>query len=296
VNRRPAADRTPQASARDSLVFVLTNPVPRALLTRWVGWFSRIRSPLLCRASLAVWRQFEDIDLGDAKKKRFDSLHEVFTRELAAGARPFHPDPAVLASPCDAIVGACGRIDGAQVLQAKGRTYDLRELLIDAELAERFRGGCYATLRLTPGMYHRFHAPHDCTVEQVTYVSGDVWNVNPATLARIERVFCKNERAVIRARLHRGKHAVALVPVAAILVASIRLHFLDVLLHLKYRGPHRLACDATLAKGDEMGWFEHGSTMIVLAPAGFELCEGIAPGTRVRAGNALMRMPAHRGA
>ena len=86
-------------------------------------------------------------------------------------------------------------------------------------------------------MYHRFHAPYDCRVEQVTYVSGDTWNVNPIALQRIEKLFCKNERAIIRCRLNASGHLITLVPVAAILVASIRLHFVDVLLHLRTADP-----------------------------------------------------------
>jgi phosphatidylserine decarboxylase len=82
---------------------------------------------------------------------------------------------------------------------------------------------------------------------------------------------------------------VALVPVAAILVASIRLHFLDVLLHLRYQGPKTLACDASFEKGQEMGWFQHGSTVIVLAPKGFSMVEGLQEGTHIRMGQALMR-------
>ena len=92
-------------------------------------------------------------------------------------------------------------------------------------------------------------------------------------------------------RLTRGGHPVALVPVAAILVASIRLHFLDVLLHLRYRGPHEIPCRAGFDKGQEMGWFQHGSTIIVFAPRGFDLCEGIGPGSSVRMGQALLRLP-----
>ena len=84
-------------------------------------------------------------------------------------------------------------------------------------------------------MYHRFHAPHDCHIEQVTLIHGDTWNVNPIALKRIERLFCKNERAVIRARLTTGE-ALTLVPVAAILVASIRLHFLDLVLNAARAG------------------------------------------------------------
>ena len=86
-----------------------------------------------------------------------------------------------------------------------------------------FRDGVYVTLRLTSSMYHRFHAPHDGRVEHVTYLSGDTWNVNPMALARVERLFCRNERAVLRARLEVGGHSIALVPVAAILAASFSL-------------------------------------------------------------------------
>jgi phosphatidylserine decarboxylase len=131
-------------------------------------------------------------------------------------------------------------------------------------------------------------------VEQIDYVSGDTWNVNPIALQRVERLYCKNERAVIRCRLPSGV-LVTLVPVAAILVASIRLKFLDVRLHLKYRGPNRIPCAATLRKGEEMGWFEHGSTIIVLAPRGLELCARWREGGRIRMGEALMRAAADSG-
>lgn len=277
---------------QEDLNFLLTNRVPRIALTRFVGWFSQIRSPLLARASIALWRQFTELDLSDAKQQRFDSLHACFTRELVPGARRVDADPAVLASPCDAIVGACGTVRDGQLFQAKGFPYRLRDLLgDDAALCERYRNGCYATLRLTSSMYHRFHAPHDCEVSRVDYISGDAWNVNPIALARVRNLYCRNERAVIRTRLRCGGHEIALVPVAAILVASIRLHFIDVLLHLKYRGPNRIDCAASFDKGQEMGWFQHGSTIIVFAPDGFRLCQGIASGVTLRMGQALMALP-----
>jgi phosphatidylserine decarboxylase len=185
-------------------------------------------------------------------------------------------------------VGA--RVERGQVFQAKGMPYAMADLFGPSQDTSAFEGGCYVTLRLTSAMYHRFHAPHDATLEHVTYLSGDTWNVNPIALARIERLFCRNERAVLRARLHSG-HPVALVPVAAILVASIRLHALDVLLHLKRRGANEMPCAAPLVKGQEMGWFEHGSTIIVFAPRGFALCKGIEAGARLRMGQALMRLP-----
>jgi phosphatidylserine decarboxylase len=279
--------------AQEDLNFLLTNRVPRLLLTRWMGRFSKVRSPWLTRCTLAVWRCFTELDLSDSKQQRFESLHDCFTRELLPGARPFDAHAEVLASPCDAIVGACGEVHGIELFQAKGLRYSMQELFGPSQDASAFTGGSYVTLRLTSAMYHRFHAPHHLEVDHVTYLSGDTWNVNPIALQRIERLFCRNERAVIRARLQHSGHALALVPVAAILVASIRLHFLNVLLHLKHRGPNEMPCSAPLRKGQEMGWFEHGSTILVFAPPGFALAAGVAPGLRLKAGQPLMLLPRH---
>jgi phosphatidylserine decarboxylase len=113
--------------------------------------------------------------------------------------------------------------------------------------------------------------------------------VNPIALKRVERLFCKNERAVIRCRLPSGA-LITLVPVAAILVASMRLKFLDVLLNLRYRGPNVIPCDAALERGEEMGWFEHGSTIIVFAPKGAALSDQVREGDRICMGRALMRI------
>jgi phosphatidylserine decarboxylase len=275
---------------QENINFLLTNRVPRRVLTHFMGWLSRIEQPWVCAVCMALWRLFSDLDLSDAKKTRFTSLHDCFTRELKAGARPIDPDPRVLVSPCDALVGASGTVIEDSALQAKGYSYPLLDLLGDAALVRYYQGGLYVTLRLTSSMYHRFHAPADCRVEQINYISGDTWNVNPIALQRVERLFCKNERAVIRCRLSQHGALVTLVPVAAILVASMRLKFLDVLLHLRYRGPNVIPCDAALRRGDEMGWFEHGSTILVFAPRGASLSGEIQEGSRVRMGQALMRI------
>jgi phosphatidylserine decarboxylase len=272
---------------QEDINFLFSNRIPRTLVTRFMGWWSRIEHPWICRGSIAVWRLFSDLDLSEAKHADFKSMHACFTRELKEGARVVDRREDHLVSPCDALVGACGLISSGTMLQAKGFPYSLRELTADPELARYYEGGKYATLRLTSSMYHRFHAPADCRVEQVNYISGDAWNVNPVALKRVARLFCKNERAVIRCRIGSGA-MLTLVPVAAVLVASIRLRFLDVLLHLRYRGPNLIPCDAVLRRGEEMGWFEHGSTIIVLAPPGFSLAEGVIEGVRVRMGQALL--------
>jgi phosphatidylserine decarboxylase len=273
---------------QEDLNFLLTNRVPRRLLTRFMGWWSRIEQPWACRGSIAVWRLFSDLDLSEAKNVRFKSLHECFTRELKPGARPIDPRPGFMVSPCDGLVGACGRVSAGAVLQAKGFPYSLTELLADQELVRYYEGCQYLTIRLTSSMYHRFHAPADCRVEQVTYMSGDTWNVNPIALRRVEALFCKNERAVLRCRLACGS-LLTLVPVAAILVASIRLRFLDVLLHMGYRGPNVIPCDAATRRGEELGWFEHGSTIIVFAPPGISLADGVQEGARLKMGQALLQ-------
>jgi phosphatidylserine decarboxylase len=271
--------------------FLLTNRIPRRMTTNFFGWFSQIENPLVRDLSISVWRLFTELDLSDARETRFRSLHDCFIRRLRDGVRPIDPDPDVLVSPCDAIVGASGRVEDGQVLQIKGFPYQLCDLLGDDSHAERYRNGCYVTLRLTSAMYHRFHAPHDCTVEAVSYISGDTWNVNPIALKRVERLFCKNERAAIKVRLARTGHAVTLVPVAAILVASIRLNFLAPSNDVRRGGPRTTPLDVAMTKGEEMGWFQHGSTIIVFAPAGFALAETVRQGQTIRVGEPLMRIP-----
>jgi phosphatidylserine decarboxylase len=275
---------------QEDLNFLLTNRIPRRLLTRFMGWFSRIEQPLVRDLSIATWRFFSGLDLAEAKTTQFRSMHDCFVRELKDGARPVDTDSTILVSPCDAIVGAAGTVVGTEVLQIKGFPYMLEDLFGDPDLVRAHRDGRYVTLRLTSSMYHRFHAPYDCRLKQVTYISGDTWNVNPIALKRVEKLFCKNERALLRTTLATG-HVVTLVPVAAVLVASIRLHCLDVLLHLGHRGSNVIACDAPFEKGEEMGWFQHGSTIIVFAPGGFALCDTVREGDVIRMGQPLMRLP-----
>jgi phosphatidylserine decarboxylase len=274
--------------AQEDLNFLLTNRIPRIAATRWMGRIARIESPLFTRLAIRIWQLFTHLDLSEAKQQRFTSIKDCFTRELKDGARVFDARPEVIASPSDAIVGATGVVQQGQVYQAKGFPYSTEELFGPTQDASAFEGGRFVTLRLTSAMYHRFHAPADGTVEHVTYLSGDTWNVNPVALKRVERLFCRNERAVVRMTLASG-HPIALVAVAAVLVASIRLHFLDVLLHLDRKGPNEMPCSSSHVKGQEMGWFEHGSTIIVFVPPGFELAEGISTGMQIRAGQALLQ-------
>ena len=275
---------------KEDLSFLLTNRIPRRWATLFMGWLSPIENRFVRSLGIALWRLFSDLDLSEAKRTRFRSLQDCFTRELKDGARPIAAEPDSLVSPCDGIVGACGRVTAGAVLQAKGFPYKLIDLLGDDELVRQYTDGTYVTLRITPTMYHRFHAPHDLRVKQVTYISGDTWNVYPIALRRVEKLFCRNERAVLQCRLGANGALLTMVPVAAILVASIRLHFLDVLLHLRYRGPNVISCDAPFSKGQEMGWFQHGSTIIVFAPEGVSLGADVREGRAIKMGEALFSL------
>lgn len=288
---------------QETLNFWLTNRIPRKLLTRAMGRFSRIRSPRLTRMSIWIWQWFaDDLRLDEAETDRFDSLQACFTRRLKPGARPIARNPDALTSPCDAVIGAHGRIDDGLLLQAKDMVYRLEELLGNPYLAAAHANGTYVTLRLKSSMYHRFHAPCAGRLRYIDYISGDVFNVNPPTLKRLERLFCRNERAVLPVEIQSmegesietepdgrsGLGPVTLVPVAAVLVASMRFAFLSGPLNLRYRGPNRIECDARFDRGDELGWFEHGSTIVMLAGPGLGLAPDLATGDTIRMGRPLL--------
>ena len=278
-------------SSQEDLNFLLTNRIPRITLTRFMGWWSQIKNPIIRDLSIGVWKLFSDLDLREASKTKFDSMHDCFVRELKPGSRTIDMRANILSSPSDAIVGECGHIDHTQVFQAKGFPYSLSSLMgftpRTGELVESIKNGTYVTLRLTSSMYHRFHAPANATLTHVTHISGDTWNVNPIALKRVEQLFCKNERAVLNFKLEDGTPLV-MVPVAAILVASLRLHAVNLMFHVDYEGPNEIPCAVQTYKGQELGWFQHGSTILVFVPPGYKLAEGIATGERIKMGQALM--------
>jgi len=280
-----------QLTAQEDLNFLFTNRIPRITMTRFMGWWSQIKNPIVRDVSIAIWKLFSDLDLSEAKKSKFDSMHDCFIRELKPGARTIDVSERVLSSPCDAIVGSCGKIEATQVLQAKGFPYTLGSLMgfkpRTTELIDVLKNGTYVTLRLTSSMYHRFHSPVDAVLEHVTHISGDTWNVNPIALKRVERLFCKNERAALTLRLSDGT-PIVIVPVAAILVASLRLHAIDLMFHVDYSGPNEIPCSVPVTKGEEMGWFQHGSTILVFVPPGFQLAPGIESGVLIQMGQALL--------
>ena len=275
---------------QEDLNFLVTNRIPRRLVTRLAGRLSTIDNPTFTRFAIAVWQMFGgDLRLDEAATTEFRTVRDCFTRQLKPGARPVDLDPSVLVSPCDAQIGAFGTLRDGELVQAKSFTYPLDDLLVDPAVIARHRPCQYVTLRLQSRMYHRFHAPCDARVRRVTYVSGDTWNVNPIALARVERLFCKNVRAVIDLDTGHADEALTLVPVASILVASLKIHALDELLDLRHRGRTTRTVDAPVRKGDELGYFQSGSTIIVLASGPLTFDADVRSGHTVRAGQPLFR-------
>lgn len=275
---------------QEDLNFLLTNRIPRRAATQLFARFGRIRNRSLTRASVAVWQRFaDDLRLDEAEHSDFESLHDCFVRRLKPGARPVDSSPDSLVSPCDAIVGEHGRLRDFDAIQAKGLRYRIDELLAEPAMAERFRDGSFVTLRLQSSMYHRFHVPCAGRVRSIAFVEGDTWNVNPIALARVERLFCKNERAIVDFETTWPDVSLAIVPIAAILVGGIRFECLGSGLALAHRGITRFECDAPHAKGQELGHFEAGSTIVLLAEGPLRPTERLVQGAIVRMGQAIFR-------
>ena len=220
--------------AQEDINFLLTNRIPRRLATRFIGWFSQIEQPLVRDLSIACLAAVFRPRSERGQATQFRSMHDCFIRELKDGARPIDAAPTFSSAPATrSSAPAADRRHRA--FSGQRLSLHARDLLGDRDLVEAHRNGRYVTLRLTSSMYHRFHAPHDCSVEQVNYISGDTWNVNPIALKRVERLFCKNERAVVCSGSPPAAIRSPWCRSPPILVASIRLHCLDVLLSLEPR-------------------------------------------------------------
>lgn len=220
----------------------------------------------------------------------YANLQHFFCRPLLPRLRPVDATPRVLVSPVDGTLGACGGSAEGQLWQAKGHRYSLAALLGDEEVATRFRGGRYCTLYLAPGDYHRVHAPAAGRVRVARYIPGAYWPVNPRAVATIAGLFTSNERLVTFIETDGGQ--VALVMVGACLVGGIRVNY-DPAWNAG-PGPHRAAerhydPAAVFARGQELGRFEFGSTVIVLTEAAMGGETAALPGGRLHFGEPLLK-------
>ncbi len=236
------------------------------------------------------------VDSSDIKLSvpdQFLTFNEFFIRELADGARLIDPDPNVLTSPVDGTVSQIGQLRGSAILQAKGIEYSLDDLLAtDIDDARAYADGSFVTFYLAPHNYHRVHAPIAGTLVSASYVPGNLFSVNTATAGTIRGLFRRNERLVLRFSTPHGPAAVIFV--GALNVGSISTPWSGVI-RPRYSGVVETiglgAETVTVAKGDLLGWFNMGSTVILLMPPG--ACnwhENLSAGVAVRMGETLGKL------
>ncbi len=261
------------------------------LLSRLTGWLSDLRlpRPLLVRAIRAYARVY-GVDLAEAASppECYASFGEFFTRPLADGRRPIAQEIGTIVSPCDALLSGIGPVppDG-QLEQIKGERYSIEALLGSAEDARRFGAGVYATLYLSPAMYHRVHSPVAGRICAWRYVPGRLFPVNPPSVRSIPGLFTRNERVCVL--LESERHGpLALVLVGAANVGRITLRFAPLVTNRGAPAERVVPGEAiVVGRGDELGAFNLGSTVVLLAadPA----LIAVSAGDLVRMGQPLWR-------
>lgn len=254
--------------------------LPKNGISRVAGRIASLRLPgRLQRAEIRLFAWLADVNVEEASLpiESYDSLQRFFARALREGARPIAGDSMSLVAPCDGRWGAAGRIEAGSLLQVKGRSYSVADLLSDADLAEQYEGGCFATFYLSPRDYHRFHTPSAGRITRIDYSPGSLWPVNAIGLQGIDRLFARNERICAYLEVDQdaaGQAAVsvppiALVAVGATMVGSVRLAFDDLRTNVSGAAPARRDFDdraPRFARGEEWGHFEFGSTIVMLTP------------------------------
>jgi phosphatidylserine decarboxylase len=287
----PSTSRTTPA-VKDLALLAALRVIPKNALSRLVGGLARARAPRALR--LAAMRAFAwryGVDLSECcELGSFRTFGEFFARPLRPGLRPIASGDELIVSPVDGVVSQAGRAEGGRLVQAKGLDYTLGALLADATLAARFHGGPFATLYLSPRDYHRIHFPLGGRITGYRYVPGRLWPVNPASVRGVPGLFTVNERLATLLETPLG--ACAVVAVGATVVGRIRAYYdPDVpVSNLPRARPvaRDYATPLPVEKGEELGAFEMGSTVILLfEPGRATLREGLAEGTRLRVGEPI---------
>lgn len=259
--------------------------LPQHALSRALG--KAANSSLLSRPLIHAFSAAYGVSLQEAERQTVDeyaTFNDFFTRSLAPGARPLAEDPHALVSPVDGAVSQLGTISNGQLLQAKGIRYPLNSLLLDSRADGVFDGGWFATIYLAPSDYHRVHAPLDSTLVRSVAAPGELFSVNAKTEAGVERLFCRNERLVMHFNTAVGP--AALVMVGALIVASIETVFDSP--QSPYAKEDMRTHDLRFARGDEIGRFLLGSTVILVLPRdAIRPDDKLTVGYRVRMGEAL---------
>ena len=263
------------------------------LITALVWRLARIRHVATKNFIIKRFVSFFDVDIDEVARNVPDdyaTFNEFFIRELAPGTRPIDPDPGIVASPVDGTLSIAAEIDAASIFQAKGLDYSLTDLLAtDIEAAQAYVGGTFATIYLAPYNYHRIHAPVDAELVAARFVPGDLFSVNQATVSRVKDLFPRNERLIMHFQTATGPMAVVFV--GALNVGSISTPWSGEIRARKTGVVEVLDISrhpTSVSKGDLLGWFNMGSTVVVLFPKGnCEWDEDLQSGTTLRVGEAI---------
>ena len=246
--------------------------LPHHLLSRLVYAFMRIRLAPVKNTQIALIGSMVGVDWTEAKTQNiseFETFNAFFTRELASGMRPIDPDPRSFVCPSDGRVSECGRITNDRILQAKGHHYSIRSLLANDPMSAEFNKGFFHTIYLSPRDYHRVHMPFEGKLQRMTHVPGRLFSVAPYTVRQVPDLFARNERVISLFETTHGLMAVVLV--GAMLVSSMETVWSGVVTPPRGRkivhGDWSRR-DIILKKGEEMGRFNMGSTVILLLPPG----------------------------
>jgi phosphatidylserine decarboxylase len=245
--------------------------LPHHLLSSMVHWFMRIRIKTIKNVQIALISEVAGVDWSESKLRSasdFENFNAFFTRELTSGARPIDPNPSSFVSPSDGKISQCGRLTSDRILQAKGQHYSCRGLLANDPAARNFHNGFFHTIYLSPGDYHRVHMPMDGHLKRMIHVPGRLFSVAPYTVHRVPGLFTRNERVISLFETNHGPMAIILV--GAMLVSSMETTWAGVI--TPPRGKRVTTGDWSrrnirLEKGQEMGRFNMGSTVILLLPA-----------------------------
>lgn len=248
-----------------NLFALAQNLAPQQTLSELAGFFAKSQNPYVKKAFVHAFAKAYDIDLSEYERGNLDdyeSFNDFFTRELKDGMRPLDNTADGIASPADGQISQIGTITNGQLLQAKGRDYDVGQLLADFELGKAFMDGSFATIYLAPTNYHRVHMPFDGTLIATRYVPGTLFSVNDITAKNVPDLFARNERLVCEFDTTFGRACVVLV--GAMIVAGIESVATGAIKRTPYI-QHRTH-DIALKKGDELGRFYLGSTAIIVLP------------------------------
>jgi phosphatidylserine decarboxylase len=268
----------------------LQHVLPQHALSRLILRATRVRSPWFKNRLVRGFVNLYPVDMTEALQadpSSFATFNEFFTRALKPGARSIDPDPNSIACPADGAISEAGSIEGDQLLQAKGRRYTLGELLASQPWAKSFEGGSFATIYLAPFNYHRVHMPLRAQLRSTVYVPGRLFSVNAITARYVPRLFARNERVLTLFDTAFGQ--LALVLVGALNVGSIATVWAGDITPAKRRQVTELPSPPLwLDKGEELGRFNMGSTVILLFQRGHaRLNPQLRAGTIVRLGQSL---------